>query len=122
MRSAPSARKSRCSHISLHRILFILIESDVHKDLSSSRMEKLKLKAQILNKSVRPHFNSVFDLQINLVINRKVISLHKVIKYVKRSNYKFFVDFSAKHKPCEPLIYSIIIIFSAEHRPDELSI
>ena len=72
---------------------------------------KVKLKVQIvniMNESVRWHFNSVFDLQINnsktvcfrFVINGKVISLHKVIRYVKRSRSSFNY-FSAKHTPCE---------------------
>ena len=42
---------------------------------------------------MRPHFNSIFDLQINnsdtFVISRKVTSLHKVIKYVKRSKSSY---------------------------------
>ena len=62
--------------------------------------EELKLKCLvqiedrficIMNQSVRQHFNSVFDLQINnsdlivsnFVINGKVKSLQRVIKYVK---------------------------------------
>ena len=54
---------------------------------------------------MRPQFNSVSDLQINntetclilnFVINQKVISLHKEIKYMKRSKSSFD-DFSAKH-------------------------
>ena len=44
-----------------------------------------------MNQSMRPHFNSVFDVQINnpdlivsnFVINGKVKSLHRLIKYVK---------------------------------------
>ena len=59
---------------------------------------KLKPKVQIedgfiyiMNLSSRPHFNSVFDLLtvLNFVISGKVTSLHKVIKYVKRSKSSF---------------------------------
>ena len=39
---------------------------------------------------------------LNFVISEKVTSLHKVIKYVKRSKYSFH-DFSAKHTPCDTL-------------------
>ena len=42
----------------------------------------------------------LFD--INFVIKGKVISLHKVIKYEKRTK-SIFDDFSAKHMTCEPL-------------------
>lgn len=61
-----------------------------------------------MNQSMRPHFNSVFDVQINnldlivsnFVINGKVKSLHRVIKYVKEVKVSF-EDFSARHTPCE---------------------
>ena len=39
---------------------------------------------------------------LNFVIHGKVISSHKVNKYVKR-NKSSFDDFSVKHTPCEPL-------------------
>ena len=62
---------------------------------------------------MRPHFNLVFDLQINnsrdlfvlnFVINGKVISLPKVIRYVKRiTGEGSFHNFSPKHTPCAPL-------------------
>ena len=84
-------------YLSIIRIHFILITSDVHKDLSSLWMKYRNQKVQIvdrfiyiMNWSPKPHLNSVFDLQIkyseiflnvlNFVINGKVISLHKVIK------------------------------------------
>ena len=59
---------------------------------------------------MRPHFNSVFDLQLvnsdtsffNFVISGKVTSLPKVIKFVKKSK-KSFHDFSSKQKPSAPL-------------------
>ena len=59
-----------------------------------------------------PHFNSVFDLQINYseacLISGKVTSLPKVIKYVKRSKYSFH-DFSAKHTPSATLNVTVLV-------------
>ena len=105
--------------VSIIRIRFNLIISNVHKEIIAFTDEKLKPKFQIkdefiyiMNYSVRPHFNSVFDLQIdnsfhlfvlNFVIRGKVTSLPKVIKYVKRNNYSFH-DFSAKHTPRSTLM------------------
>ena len=67
-----------------------------------------------MDKSARPHFNSVFDLKIDnshtFVISGKITSLQKVIKYVKRSKYSFN-DFSAKHTPSATLIF--FYVFSA---------
>ena len=40
---------------------------------------------------------------LNFVINGKVASLPKVIKYVKRSKDSFHDFMSAKHMPCAPL-------------------
>ena len=68
---------------------------------------------------MRPHFNSVFDSQINnrdlfdlnFVINRKVISLHNEIKYVKRSESSFD-DFSAKYTPSATLMAALVIMFA----------
>ena len=59
---------------------------------------------------MRPHFKSVFDLQMNnsdlfvlkFVISGKVSSLPKVIKCMERSIY-YFHDFSAKHTPSATL-------------------
>ena len=68
---------------------------------------------------MRPHFNSVFHLQINyseaclflnFIISGKVTSLPKVIKYVKRSKYSFH-DFSAKHTPSATLTGVFVIIY-----------
>ena len=67
---------------------------------------------------MRPHFNSVFDLQIdnsdtwfffNFVVSGKVTSLPKVIKYMKRSKYCFH-DFSAKHMPSATLSVDFVTI------------
>ena len=100
------------------RICFIQIISDVHKDLSSLQMKNwnwmYKVRMGIflsMNWSMRPHFNSVLNLNLfvlNFVISGKVISLHKVIKRVKRSAGKSsFNNFSSKHMPCEPLGNSV---------------
>ena len=99
------------------RIRFILIISDVHKELLSLQMKnsnrKYKLRTGLfiswINRWGAVSFSIWFtgkqlrDLFVlNFVIKGKVISLPKIIKYVKRSKDSFY-DFSAKHMPCAPL-------------------
>ena len=74
----------------------------MHKDLPSLRM-KTETNVQIeygfthtMNQSARPHFKFC----IKFVINGKVISLHRIIQYVKRSKSSFD-DFIANQTPCE---------------------
>ena len=109
MRSALVARKSVYIFVYIMKFVLYLISNHIfvcinHKDMFKSNIkwcaqriikftdEKLKPKVQIkdgffyiMNLSVSPHFNSVFDLQINnsgtFVISGKITSLHKVIKY-----------------------------------------
>ena len=78
--------------------------NDVPRDISCLRM-KVQIENEfiyIINRSVEPHLNLVFDLKINnsenFLINRKVISLHMETKYVKRSKNSFD-GFSAKQTP-----------------------
>ena len=113
---APFARKSRCLHFCLHNevrvlsnilshsyaypsvgyFLYIDIISDVHKDLSSVRMENWNRK-----------YKSKANLSISWInlwgrFLKIRISLHKGNKICKRS-ISSFDDFSAKHTPCATL-------------------
>ena len=67
----------------------------------------------IMNYSVRPHFNSVFTdrllgcfFVLNFVNSGKVTSLPKVMNYMKRSKYSFY-NFSSKHTPSATLTNEI---------------
>ena len=81
---------------------------------------------------MRPHFNSVFDLQINnsrhlfvlnFAISGKVKSLHKVIKYVKRSKSSFHEFQRKTYAKCNfKESYNVCVNIGKDHHSIQLKI